>query len=143
MADPRNVAHKKKVSQEKHHHEAKAASQAARKSRKESKESAATQTTATTSAPSTPADTKEKLQPGDLEKSLAVLAKLKDLEFHSRANIETLAQLSLTIEEELKQREFAETIGAIYSAQEVFHSKIAAFIETYQTKCDALQKPPA
>jgi hypothetical protein len=50
-------------------------------------------------------DVKEK-QPGDLEKSLTVLAKLKDLEFHSRANMETLAQLSLTVEEELKQREF-------------------------------------
>jgi hypothetical protein len=138
MSDPRNVAHKKKVSQEKHHHEAKTASQAARKSRKETKsmDGGANQT------PATPADAKEKLQPGELEKSLAVLAKLKDLEFHSRANIEALAQLSLTIEEELKQREFAEGIGAIYSAQEAFHSKIAAFIETYQTKCEGLQKPP-
>jgi hypothetical protein len=144
MSDLRNVAHKKKVTQEKHHHEAKAASQAARKSHKETKsrDGGANQTAATTSAPSTPADTREKLQPGDLEKSLAVLAKLKDLEFHSRGNIEALAQLSLTIEEELKQREFAEAIGAIYSAQEGFHSKIAAFIETYQTKCEGLQQQP-
>ena len=139
MGDPRNVAHKKKVAQEKHHHEAKAASQATRKSRKQTKDSGANQTTATT--PPTPADTEEKSQPGELEKSLAVLAKLKDLEFHSRANIEALAQLSLTVEEELKQREFAEAIGEIYSAQEAFHSKVAAFIETYQTKCDGLQKP--
>jgi hypothetical protein len=142
MSDPRNVAHKKKVTQEKHHHEAKADSQAARKSRKETRDGGANQTAATTSTPSSPADTKEKSQPGELEKSLAVLAKLKDLEFHSRANIEALAQLSLTIEEELKQREFAEAIGAIYSAQEAFHSKIAAFIETYQTKCEGLQRPP-
>ena len=41
-----------------------------------------------------------------LEKSLAVLSNLKDLEFHSRANIEKLAELSLTIEEELKQKAF-------------------------------------
>jgi len=141
MSDPRNVAHKKKVSQEKHHHEAKADSQAARKSRKETRDGGANQTAATTSTPSSPADTKEKSQPGELEKSLAVLAKLKDLEFHSRANIETLAQLSLTVEEELKQREFAEPIGAIYSAQDAFHAKIAAFIETYQAKCESLQKP--
>jgi hypothetical protein len=78
--------------------------------------------------------------PGDLEKSLAVLSKLKDLEFHSRANIETLAKLSLTIEEELKQREFSEPIGGLYSAQDAFQSKIAAFIETYQAKCDSLKK---
>lgn len=146
MSDPRNVAHKKKVSQEKHHLEPKAASQAARKVRKEIKsrhDGANQAAAATASTPSTPADAKEKLQPGDLEKSLAILAKLKDLEFHSRANIEALAQLSLTIEEELKQREFAEAVGAIYSAQEAFHSKIAAFIETYQTKCDGLQKAQA
>ena len=145
MSDPRNVAHKKKVTQEKHHHEAKVASQATRKSRKKETKSgdgSAKQMAATASPAATPAATKEKLQPGDLEKSLAVLAKLKDFEFHSRANIEALAQLSLTIEEELKQREFAEAIGAIYSAQEAFHSKIAAFIETYQAKCEGLQKPP-
>ena len=82
---------------------------------------------------------KAEQKPGDLEKSLAVLSKLKDLEFHSRANIETLAQLSLTIEEELKQREFAEAIGGIYSAQDAFHAKIAPFIETYQAKCESLK----
>jgi hypothetical protein len=141
MSDPRNVAHKKKVSQEKHHHEAKAASQAARKSRRETKSPDGRENQMAAAAPSSPADAKEKLQPGELEKSLAVLAKLKDLEFHSRGNIEALAQLSLTIEEELKQREFAEAIGDIYSAQEAFHSKIAAFIETYRTKCEGLQPP--
>ena len=114
-----------------------------RKNRKRPGTGVANQTAADAITSSTSADTKEKLQPDELGKSRAVLAKLKDLEFHSRVNIEALAQLSLTIEEELKQREFAEAIGAIYSAQEAFHSKIAAFIETYQTKCDALQKPPA
>src|SRR2546430_10967341 len=36
----------------------------------------------------------------------------------------SLAELSLTIEEELKQKNFAEAIGAVYSAQDVFQSKI-------------------
>ena len=143
MSDPRNTAHKKKVSQEKHHHEAKAVSPAGRKSQKKTKsQDGGNQAAEIKPAPSSNAEAKEKLQPGDSEKSLAVLAKLKDLEFHSRSNIEALAQLSLTIEEELKQREFAEAIGNIYSAQEAFHSKIAAFIETYQAKCEGLQKPP-
>ena len=144
MSDPRNVAHKKKVTQEKHHHEAKAASHPGRKPQKEMKSRDGRDNQAAETTPTSPntEDAKEKPQPGDLEKSLAVLAKLKDLEFHSRANIEALAQLSLTVEEELKQREFAEAISAIYSAQETFHSKIAAFIETYQAKCEDLQKPP-
>jgi len=135
MSDPRNVAHAKKVTQEKHHHQEKG------KPGKEKRSSGAVQNQPVETAPAaTNAEAaKAEQKPGDLEKSLAVLSKLKDLEFHSRANIETLAELSLTIEEELKQREFAEAIGALYSAQEAFHSKIAAFIETYQTKCESLK----
>jgi hypothetical protein len=137
MSDPRNVAHAKRVTQEKHHHEAKPAA----KPRKEKKtaDTPQNQPAETASTPENTEAAKGEHRPGDLEKSLAVLSKLKDLEFHSRANIETLAQLSLTIEEELKQREFSEAIGALYSAQDSFHSKIAAFIETYQAKCDTLK----
>jgi hypothetical protein len=137
MSDPRNVAHKKKVTQEKHHHEAKPAA----KPGKGKKSPGAQQNQPAETAPANTEAAKGEHQPGDLEKSLAVLSKLKEMEFHSRANIETLAQLSLTIEEELKQREFAEAIGALYSAQENFHSKISAFIESYQAKCESLKQP--
>jgi hypothetical protein len=134
MSDPRNVAHQKKVTQEKHHQKAKPAA----KPRAEKKSPEAAHNQSVESAPTVAgADNAKEAQAVDLEKCLAVLAKLKDLEFHARANIETLAQLSLTIEEELKQREFAEAIGAIYSAEEAFHSKIVAFIETYRAKCEA------
>ncbi len=128
MSDPRNVAHKKKVTQEKHHQEAKPAAKSARGPT--SPDTPQNQSTETA---------KGEQHPGDLEKSMAVLSKLKDLEFHSRANIEALAQLSLTVEEELKQREFADAIGAIYSAQDGFHAKIAALIEKYQAKCESLK----
>src|SRR5437764_1311498 len=96
MSDPRNVAHAKKVTQEKHHHQAKG------KPGKEKRSSGAVQNQPVEAAPApaNAADAKAEQKPGDLEKSLAVLSKLKDLEFHSRANIETLAELSLTIEEE-------------------------------------------
>ena len=137
MSDPRNVAHAKKVTQEKHHHQAKAKPEKRRKS----PDAVQNQPVETAPAPANVGSAQVEQKPGDLEKSLAVLSKLKDLEFHSRANIETLAELSLTIEEELKQREFSEAIGAIYSAQDAFHSKIAAFIETYQTKCETLKSP--
>ncbi|HEY2103865.1 MAG TPA: hypothetical protein VGH08_11505, partial [Chthoniobacterales bacterium] len=125
MSDPRNVAHAKKVTQEKHHQEAKPSGKKA----KERKSSPAQPNQAAATSP-TAEPAKEQQKPGDLEKSLAILSKLKEMEFHSRANIETLAGLTLTIEEELKQREFSEPIGAVYSAQDLFHSKIAALIET-------------
>jgi hypothetical protein len=137
MSDPRNVAHAKKVTQEKHHHQAEAKPGKGKKS----PAPAQNQPVETAPAPANVEAAQVEQKPGDLEKSLAVLSKLKDLEFHSRSNIETLAELSLTIEEELKQREFSEAIGAIYSTQDAFHSKIAAFIETYQTKCESLKSP--
>jgi hypothetical protein len=47
--------------------------------------------------------------------------------------------LSLTIEDELKQKAFVEAIGAVYSAQEAFHSKVSALIEAYQAECERLK----
>ena len=140
MGDPRNVAHAKKVTQEKQH-KAKAAQKArapqpARKAQIEQTKPAATEESA---APKQEAE--KPLQPSDsaqLEKSHAVLSNLKDLEFHSRANIEKLAELSLTIEEELKQKAFAEAIGAVYAAQDAFQSKIAKLIEDYEAECARL-----
>jgi hypothetical protein len=141
MGDPRNIAHAKKVTQEKHHkakHGAKGgAPQPATKTRIEETKSAATeQSTAAkpeAQKPPQPADSAQ------LEKSLAVLSKLKELEFHSRANIEKLAELSLTIEEELKQKTFAEGIGAVYAAQDAFQSKILKLIEDYEAECARLR----
>src|SRR5213596_823608 len=137
MSDPRNVAHAKKVTQEKHHQQAKVKPGKGKKS----PGPAQNQPVEAAPAPANAETVKAEQKPGDLEKSLSVLSKLKDLEFHSRANIEALAQLSLTVEEELKQREFADAIGAIYSAQDAFHAKIAALIEAYQTKCESLKQP--
>jgi hypothetical protein len=136
MSDPRNVAHDKKVTQEKHHKHPEAGPAAKRASR--SKKAGQKE--------KDPSQNQEALEglkveqgPSDLEKSVALLSKLKEMEFHSRGNIETLAQLTLTIEEELKQGEFSEPIGELYSAQDQFHSKIAVLIEKYEAKCEELK----
>ena len=140
MGDPRNIAHGKKVTQEKQHkakHAQKAdASQSAEKGQTEETRSPAAEQGAVEKA-----ETEKRAQPPDsaqLEKSLAVLSTLKDLEFHSRANIEKLAELSLTIEDELKQKAFAEAIGAVYAAQDAFQSKIVKLIEDYEAECARL-----
>ena len=136
MGDPRNVAHAKKVSQEKHHKE-KHAPKAGRAPSQRAK-NVQTETKPATESAAPKADAPKPTQPAEpaqLEKSLVVLSKLKELEFHSRANIEKLAELSLTIEEELKQNAFAEAIGAVYSAQDAFQSKILKLIEDYEAEC--------
>jgi len=140
MGDPRNIAHTKKVTQEKHNkakHAPKAAgTQPAKKAQiEETKPAATEQSTASKPEAEKPAQTPDSSK---LEKSHAVLSNLKDLEFHSRANIEKLAELSLTIEEELKQKAFAEAIGAVYAAQDAFQSKITKLIEDYEVECARL-----
>ena len=135
MSDPRNVAHDKKVKQEKEHQEP-AAGGAAKP--KKSRKPAAQKPPETTPAEAP----KVEQAPADHEKSVAVLSKLKDMEFHSRANIETLAGLILTIEEELKQKEFSDPIGEVYAAQDSFHTKIAALIESYEAKVESLKPVP-
>ena len=132
MSDPRNVAHNKKVKQEKEHQDA-----GAKAKRGQGKKP--TVADHSHAAASAPAVAKAEAVPGELEKSEAVLSKLKEMEFHSRANIETLAGLTLTIDDELKQKEFSEPIGALYSAQDSFHTKRAALIESYQAKCESLK----
>jgi len=141
MGDPRNVAHAKKVTQEKHH-KAKHAQKAGAPRQVEKAQSEETKTADAGESTRRKTEDKTPLQPADsaqLEKSLAVLSKLKELEFHSRANIEKLAELSLTIEEELKQKAFAEAIGAVYAAQDAFQSKILKLIEDYEAECVRLK----
>ncbi len=139
MGDPRNVAHAKKVSQEKHHKEKHAPPKAG--PAPTGRKTAQTETKPAAKSTAPQAEVPQPTQPAEptqLEKSLVVLSKLKELEFHSRANIEKLAELSLTIEEELKQKAFAEAIGAVYSAQDAFQSKILKLIEDYELECARL-----
>ncbi len=143
MSDPRNVAHDKKVKQEKENHDPASDAEAKPKKRRGKKAAdAADQDGAAANTPSSTEVAKVEHVPGELEKSTTVLSKLKEMEFHSRANIETLAELTLTIEDELKQKEFSEPIGALYSAQDDFQTKVAALIESYEAKCESL-KPSA
>jgi hypothetical protein len=140
MGDPRNVAHAKKVSQEKQHkdkHAPKAGSAPSQhtKNVQTDKKRASVAVNPPKSEVPKPA---QPVEPTQLEKSLVVLSKLKELEFHSRANIEKLAELSLTIEEELKQKAFAEAIGAVYGAQDAFQSKILELIGAYEAECTRL-----
>ena len=137
MSDPRNVAHDKKVKQEKAHHENAPAVGATSKKKKRAPK--AVEVVATDDANKEAASPEKPPVEQVFEKSQIVLSKLKDMEFHSRANIEALAGLILTIEEELKQKEFSGPIGDIYAAQDGFHTKIAELIQTYEKKIESLR----
>ena len=122
MSDPRNDAHDKKVSQEKKHAKDEPAASPA------------------TPAAVVPDDTAATLVPNAaLEGSLVVLAQLKDLEFHSRAHLERLAELALTVEDELKQKQLVAPLGKVYSAQNLVQTTLTELIEAYKAECDRMQ----
>jgi len=148
MSDPRNVAHAKKVTQEKKHHGTEGRSDASavqpgKKLRAAKRRdpgvapAALTDTAAAESAVPSASPTPE--PPPALEGSLVVLAKLKELEFHSRATLERLAELALTVENELKQEKMVGPLGEVYSAQSALQTKLTTLIETYKAECDRIQ----
>jgi hypothetical protein len=139
MSDPRNVAHDKKVKQEKSHQENAPGAGTKAKKKRAPKDKGATETSDGNEQAGALEKAPVEQAPGEFEKSAAVLSKLKELEFHSRANIETLAQLTLTIDGELKQKEFSDPIGALYSAQNEFQTQVAALVESYGAKCESLK----
>jgi hypothetical protein len=145
MSDPRNVAHDKKVTQEKKHEgtgarpEDAPAAQPGKKSsaaHKKDEPEAVPDEVAAVAAPDEGAAVKS---PAALEGSLVVLAKLKELEFHSRANLERLAELTMTVEDELKQKAMVSPLAEVYSAQNAFQTKLTALIEAYKAECDGMQ----
>jgi hypothetical protein len=140
MSDPRNVAHAKKVKQEKAHHEnAPGAGTRPKKKKGAPQGEGAVAADDANKQAAAPEKAPVAQTPGDYEKSQVILSKLKEMEFHSRANIEALAGLILTMEEELKQKEFSGPIGDVYAAQDSFHTRIAELIQSYEKKMETLR----
>ncbi|HSI61472.1 MAG TPA: hypothetical protein VLE43_00100 [Candidatus Saccharimonadia bacterium] len=126
MSDPRNAAHNKKVAQVKKHKNAHEDPKGAHSG------------PASITSDAVPEGASAKAS-ASLDSSLVVLGKLKEMEFHGRANLERLAELTLTVEDELKQKELSAPLGDVYSAQADLQSKLGAFIESYKAECDRLQ----
>src|SRR5687767_13673090 len=142
MSDPRDVAHDKRVAQEKKHEGADAApddgpvAQPGKKAAKNKRPAVAAGEGDDTSAAKNPAvaNASAAAESAALAGSLIVLAQLKDLEFHSRAHLERLAALTMTIEDELQQKEIAGPLGEVYSAQNALQTKLTALIELYNAE---------
>jgi len=137
MSDPRNVAHAKKVTQEKKHQGA--GTKGAAKKKRGAAEAAVAPDTAAAGESAVDSASPAPKQSAALEGSLTVLAKLKEMEFHSRANLERLAELGLTVEDELKQKELAGPLSEVYSAQNALQTKLTALIDAYKAECDRMQ----
>src|SRR5437868_8026416 len=141
MSDPRNAAHDKRVAQEQKHHGgqpgggAPGQQQSGKKSKKKQGGGAPAQGGGIEEIIAAEAQAPKKGPAPELEGALVVLAQLKDLAFHANAHQGRLAEMMLTVEDKLKQKAFANTIGELYSAQADLHTKLTALIENYATEC--------
>ena len=145
MSDPRDVAHDKKVSQEKKHHGGAAAPAGALAAQPGKKQAVAAKRSdpagaAAAADPAADAGDKAAAEPQALvapavhEASLAVLSKLKELEFHSRTSVERLAELTLTVGDELKQQAFVAPLDDLYSAQSAVQTRLTSLVEAYKAE---------
>ncbi len=152
MSDPRDVAHDKKVAQEKKHEGTEVTPEdglvaqpgkkpATAKNKRAAVAAAAGDDASAGKTPSVASASPAAEPAATLAGSLVVLAQLKDLEFHSRANLERLAALTMTVEDELKQKEMVGPLGDVYSAQNAFQTKLTTLIESYNAECVRLQAP--
>ncbi|AMY10704.1 hypothetical protein LuPra_03943 [Luteitalea pratensis] len=149
MSDPRNVAHAKKVSQEKKHQVADVDGHDARHGQPGKKSAVATPKTDPASASATVGETQDTsadpaaqapaARRAALEGSLVVLAQLKDLEFHSRAHLERLAAIQMTVEDELKQTDLGGKVADVYAVQSAFQTSLTTLLEAYKAECDRMQ----
>ena len=147
MSDPRNVAHAKKVTQEKKHQGAEArpedtsAVQPGKKPGGEEEArprwSAAVPDDTAAIETAVPSESPHAKPPAELEGSLAVLGKLKEMEFHSRGESRAAGGAGADGGDELKQKEIAGPLGEVYSAQNAFQAKLTTLIEMYKAECDA------
>jgi hypothetical protein len=149
MSDPRNAAHDKKVTQEKKHHGTPATPEdmpavqpgkksAAKKSHGRAEAVAGENDTAAGDSAAT-SEAQTARPAAALAGSLVVLTKLKEIEFHSRATLERLAELAMTVEDELKQKEIVAPLGDVYSAQSALQTRLTELIEVYKAECDRMQ----
>ena len=122
MSDPRNVAHAKKVTQEKKHQGTETmptdapAVQPGKKpaaAKKKSRPAGPAAVPDNVAAVESAVPSAKPTPPAAVEGSLVVLTKLKELEFHSRANLERLAELALTVEDELKQKDIVSPLAEV------------------------------
>ena len=145
MSDPRNVAHDKKVTQEKKHQAAHTVADDPHAGQPGKKTAVTAQKADPASTAAAVADAPvDEVGPGAaahpaLAGSLVVLAQLKDLDFHSRAHLERLAALQMTVEDELKQKDVVGPLGDVYAAQSTFQTRLTTLLEQYKAECERMQ----
>jgi len=67
------------------------------------------------------------------------LSQFKEMSHRAKARMEKLAELSLIIEDELKQKEYAERVSELFGIASDFESKLDELIRDYEIERNRLQ----
>lgn len=67
------------------------------------------------------------------------LEQFKEMSHRAKLRIEKLAELSLVIEDELKQKEYADRVSELFGVAASFEEKIEALIDDYEIERNRIQ----
>lgn len=67
------------------------------------------------------------------------LSQFKEMSHRAKLRIEKLAELSLVIEDELKQKEYADRVSELFSIANSFESKLEELISDYEIERNRMQ----
>jgi hypothetical protein len=81
----------------------------------------------------------EQTEKTPLEVSRDIISQLKEIEHYSRTNIEKLSEHWLRLEEEAKQKPFAERVNDLVSLQNKFQDAITSLIEDFEIECNRIE----
>ncbi len=67
------------------------------------------------------------------------LSQFKEMSHRAKLRIEKLAELSLVIEDELKQKEYADRVSELFSIANNFETKLEELISDYEIEKNRMQ----
>lgn len=67
------------------------------------------------------------------------LSQFKEMSHRAKARIEKLAELSLVIEDELKQKEYADRVSELFGIANNFEKKIEELISDYEIEMNRME----
>ena len=67
-----------------------------------------------------------------VEQMTSCIKQFKDMNARAEARIEKLAELSMVIEDELKQKEYADRVTELFNMSNQMHDKLESLISDYE-----------
>lgn len=74
-----------------------------------------------------------------IKKSRDIISQLKEMGHYSKTNIEKLSDFWLQLEEELKQKSYAERVSKLITLQSRFHEELENLVSDFEIECNRIE----